>query len=295
MRILSFGEILWDVYPEKRRIGGAPLNFAAHMAKHGHEACMLSAVGKDEWGREACQRMTAWGVSTDLVATLADKQTGRCLVTLDEQSIPQYRLLQDVAYDHIPCEDASAVDADVLYFGTLALRSDENVRTLQRLLANGRFREVMVDVNVRPPFFTSDAVRFAVEQATVLKISSEELPTVAAALDMADFADDVDFVGRLAKQYPRLTCVVITRGADGAYAWDRKSDCGCSCESAQVEVVSTVGAGDSFCAAFLHQYLRGRDLSLCLTYAAQVAGFVVSHREAVPDYTVAADADTFLF
>ena len=138
MRLLAFGEILWDVYPDKKFLGGAPLNFAAHLAKHGEDAYMVSALGADELGTEALRQLERWNVHTDYVAQNAQKETGKCLVTLDERSIPSYNLLQDVAYDRI---DGAGIagNFDVLYFGTLALRSEENFKTLKEIRVNHFF------------------------------------------------------------------------------------------------------------------------------------------------------------
>ncbi|MBE6792583.1 MAG: carbohydrate kinase [Ruminococcaceae bacterium] len=286
VKILSFGEILWDVYPDKQHIGGAPLNFAAHLAKHGEDVSMLSALGKDTLGKEALQQLKAWGIDTTYVATLSDKPTGSCQVTLDANAVPTYNLLEDVAYDYIPCDTVTDT-FDVLYFGTLALRSTYNLESLQKLLNKGRHRDVFVDVNIRPPFYTAQTVRFAAENATIIKISDEEMPTVASLLGLETAAVQ-DFVRVLAKKYPNLRCIIVTRGADGALAFDTAHNALYSCESERVQVVSTVGAGDSFSAAFLHKYLQGQGLDACLVYAAKVAGFVVSHVGAVPEYHKAA-------
>lgn len=283
MKVLSFGEVLWDVYPDEKFIGGAPLNFAAHLARHGEDVYMLSALGHDDLGEAAQAQLKAWGIHTDYVAVLDSKRTGRCLVTLDDNFVPTYDLLQDTAYDRIPCDRVP--DAfDVLYFGTLALRSDYNFDSVKKLLETSHFKEVFVDVNIRPPFYSPETVRFAVENATVLKISQEEQETAAQLLGIPQTADWRAFAGALADTYKNLKYIVITLGAQGAYALgcaDRKEY---SCAGAKVQAVSTVGAGDSFCAAFLHEYLGGSGICGCLEYAAKVAGFVVSRQAAVPEY-----------
>lgn len=282
VKILSFGEVLWDVYPDEKHIGGAPLNFAAHLAKHGADVSMLSAVGKDALGGEALQQLKAWGIDTTHVATLSDKPTGSCQVTLDANAVPTYNLLEGVAYDYIPCDTVTDT-VDVLYFGTLALRSAYNRESLQQLLNKGFHRDVFVDINIRPPFYTAQTVQFAAENASIIKISDEEMPTVASLIGLENAAPQ-DFVRVLAKKYPNLRCVIVTLGADGALAFDTAHDAVYSCESERVQVVSTVGAGDSFSAAFLYKYLQGQGLDTCLAYAAKVAGFVVSHYGAVPEY-----------
>ncbi len=281
MKVISFGEIVWDVYPENACLGGAPLNFAAHLARHGHDVYMLSAVGTDDYGEKALLQIKEWGIHTAYIARLPEAQTGKCLVSLNETGVPVYDLLQNTAYDRIPL--TASLAADVLYFGTLALRSESNRRTLQQLLNTTPFSEVFVDVNIRAPFYSDDTIRFAVEKATVLKISDEELPMVAKALDMS-LADPRAFMKQVAFNYPSVQCLILTRGAEGAYVYHRAEDTIYSCDSKAVDVVSTVGAGDSFSAAFLHMYSKQEPVLRCASYAATVAGFVVSRQEAVPPY-----------
>ncbi|MBQ7896983.1 MAG: carbohydrate kinase [Clostridia bacterium] len=282
MKILSFGEILWDVYPDESYIGGAPLNFAAHLKKHGEEVYMLSALGEDSLGERARHVLEEWGINVEYVSVLKDKETGKCLVTLDENSLPSYNLLYDVAYDFI---DSGVVteNFDVLYFGTLALRSVGNLNSIKALLEKGVFGEVFVDVNIRPPFYSKESVELAINNATILKVSLEELYEVASLLDMKESEDYKAFAKELKKKNPRLKCIIITLGADGAYALEHGEY---YCPAEKACVVSTVGAGDSFSASFLHKYLKGNNVKDCLKYASRVAGFVVSHSAAVPDYNV---------
>lgn len=284
MKVLAFGEILWDVYPEQACIGGAPVNFAAHLARHCETVALLSAVGRDSLGAEALARLAELGVSTRYVAQLEGRKTGRCLVELDEKGVPVYRLETEVAYD---CIDGGALAErfDVLYFGTLALRGAHNLYTLRRLLAQNPFSEVFVDMNLRAPFYCRETVAFCAAQATVLKMSAEEISAVAAALKMDSGDDFRRFAAGLRTQYPRLKWVLITLGADGAFGYDCRTGEDCCCPGCPVTVASTVGAGDSFSAAFLHRLSRGDSLRDCLEYATQVASFVVSSVEAIPAYS----------
>lgn len=282
MKILSFGEILWDVYPDEAYIGGAPFNFAAHSVKQGGEAYMLSALGNDELGIKAKSELRKHGVLCDYVTFYDEFETGKCLVTLDENSVPSYNLLNNVAYDFIPSENVPNIFY-VLYFGTLALRSEYNFSSIKSLVKTNSFKEIFVDVNIRAPFYSEDRVRFAVENATMLKISLEELKTVGEILGIN--ADDYKtFAKELYKNYRNLNCVIITLGPDGAYALDCKTQQDYSCGCNDVKVVSTVGAGDSFSASFLNKYLKGANLTDCLMHATRIAELVVSSAEAIPDY-----------
>ena len=270
-KILAFGEILWDVYPDEAFLGGAPLNFSAHLAKHGEAAYLLSAVGDDTWGVRAKEKLTCFGVHTDYVPSLRGLPTGQAIVTLDESGTPSYRFLEDAAYEHIPVPPLPD-GFDVLYFGTLALQSKNNLHALSALLASYRFSEVFVDVNIRAPFYSAETVAFAVAHATILKVSEEELPTVASLLGLSPVTSHQDFAHALQERYANLTCIVITLGGDGAYALCQGQEA--SCAATPATVASTVGAGDSFSAAFLHRYLQGDDIPSALAHAAKVAAFV---------------------
>ena len=203
MNILSFGEILWDVYPDTKCLGGAPLNFAAHLKKHGENVFMMSAVGNDDLGNEAKKHIDALGISAKYITELKDKTTGRCMVTLDENKVPLYNLLQDVAYDYISW-DKITDSFDVLYFGTLALRSENNFHQINKLIKEGEFKHVFVDINIRPPFYSEESVTFSIEKATVLKISIEELPVVSEILGLGMSTDYKEFATRLSDLYSNL-------------------------------------------------------------------------------------------
>ena len=154
---------------------------------------------------------------------------------------------------------------------------------MQTLLAQYRFSDVFVDINIRAPFYSEESVRFAVQHATVLKISDEELPTVASLLSL-NSEEPRAFMAELTASYPSVKCLILTRGGDGAYVYHRAEDTIHSCDSRKVDVVSTVGAGDSFSAAFMHMYGDRKPIPECANYASAVAGFVVSRQDAVPFY-----------
>ena len=282
MRVLSFGEILWDVYPDNKYIGGAPLNFAAHFVKQGGSAYMVSALGYDELGQIALNMLENWKIGTDYVTILPEIQTGKCLVTLDESGLPSYDLLRDVAYDHIECKIKDK-EFDALYFGTLALRSRNNLNCLSDVIKNNEFKEIFVDINVRPPFYSKESILFAFEHATMMKISDEELPIITKCL----FDYDCDYESaskRLSEEFGNLKMIVVTRGENGSFAYDCRSGKSYMSDSQKVDVVSTVGAGDSYSASFMYNYLSGRSIDECLKQASKLSAFVVSKKDAIPDY-----------
>ena len=282
MRVLSFGEILWDVYPDNKYIGGAPLNFAAHFVKQGGSAYMVSALGDDELGQIALNMLENWKIGTDYVTILSEIQTGKCLVKLDESGLPSYDLLSDVAYDCIKCQ-IKGKEFDALYFGTLALRSRNNLNCLSDVINNNEFKEIFVDINIRPPFYSKDTIRFAFEHATLMKISDEELPIITKCL----FDCDCDYstaTKLLSKEFGNLKMIVVTRGENGSFANDCRSGKTYLSDAQKVDVVSTVGAGDSYSAAFMYNYLSGRSIDECLKQASKLSAFVVSKKDAIPEY-----------
>lgn len=281
MKLLSFGEILWDVYPEKSCIGGAPFNFAAHFVKQGGEAYMLSAVGEDELGRAALESLKRLGIGTDYMS-VSEKETGKCLVELDSRGIPSYNLLNSVAYDDISC-GAISEDIKLLYFGTLALRDEHNVKTLLNLADSHSFDEIFADVNIRKPFISREAIMLCLNRATIIKISDEELPFFSSEAFGCECDCDTA-ADKIFANHPNIRLVIITKGAEGSVAYDRLSGKRFESKAVKTEVVSTVGAGDSFSAAFLYKYISGLDIERCLKFASLVSAFVVSKTEAVPEY-----------
>lgn len=282
MKAFIFGEVLWDIYPDSRFIGGAPLNFAAHFAKCGGESYLCSAIGKDELAKETLCAVQQLSVNTKYISQ-SDKATGRCMVTLDENSVPSYKLLADTAYDDIPYPNLKNEAFDALYFGTLALRAESNFNCLRKIVENNRFDEIFVDVNIRKPHISEATLRYAVNNATVLKLSDEELPVVLQLLHMEKLSPE-ETAKRLCKVSEKLKTVIVTLGEKGSFAYDKQTDGVIHCAAQKTTAVSTVGAGDSFSAAFLSEYLRGKSLADCLAFASKISGFVVSHKEAVPDY-----------
>ncbi|MBO5779420.1 MAG: carbohydrate kinase [Clostridia bacterium] len=283
--VLVFGEIIWDVYPDKACIGGAPLNFAAHFVREGGTAALHSAVGKDDLSAPALEFLKKNGVDTKFISAV-DHPTGRCDVTLSASGIPSYYVVPDVAYDHIPADRTVALCAeaegyDVLYFGTLAQRG-ESRQALELLLREGNFREIFCDVNLRQNCYDAKSVANCLENATILKISDEEEPLlrkVAGYLPKGAPVEEAPVA--LFGEYLQLEAIVLTRGDKGATLYRR----GCtplSVPAAPAKVVSTVGAGDSFGAAWLYHYLVGDDYLTCMEAATKRAAYVISHAEAVP-------------
>lgn len=277
MKILVFGEILWDIFGDKKEIGGAPFNFAAHAAKLGADVYMVSALGNDELGKDALSFARKYGIHTDYVA-LTEKPTGFCKVTLDGEK-PRYELVTGVAYDAIPCPEANST-YDAFYFGTLAQRNPASRAALEQLLDRVCAKEVFFDINIRQNFYSKAVVENSLKRTTILKISREEMQ-VFTELGLADASSPEKLCLSLAEKYP-LKIILVTLDKDGALLYTKKGFL--YSRKPESRVVSTVGAGDSFSACFLVNYLNGADLEVCLDRAVTLSDYVVTQLGAVPEY-----------
>ncbi len=282
--ILSFGEVLWDLFPEGPRFGGAPANFACHAAVLGAEVSLVSAVGGDPRGQEALKILRAYGVDTSLVQSIADAQTGSVGVDLDEKGKPSYTIHEGSAWDRIAwgAELAERVgQANAVYFGTLGQRSEISRASIRRALdvavATGVHR--VLDINLREPFFDGAMIRESVEYASVLKLSDDELVQVSDACGI-DPGDRGEATLRVLLERFSLDMVVLTQGADGALLVT--PDDTIDQPGIPTEIVDTVGAGDSFTASFVVGMLRGEDLGKIVHDACELAAAVCAQAGAVP-------------
>ena len=282
MKILSFGEILWDVYPDSKAIGGASLNLAAHLALMGAESYLVSAIGEDELGEEALSVAEALNIRCDYIKALSDKETGAVVVTLNSDGVPSYEIKDNVAYDLIPEPDIKDGEFEVLTFGTLAFRHTENRDAIKRLLSSIRFNEIYSDLNIRLPHSTKESAELCLENATIIKISDEELPYISEWIFGSIYGSE-DFALKISEKYENIKLIIITKGADGSFALDTATKSFHYADAIPVSVVSTVGAGDSFGAAFLTRYLGGESIDSALIFASKISAFVCSRKEAVPD------------
>lgn len=282
IKVLAFGEVLWDVYSDSKFIGGAPLNFAAHFVRCGGEASICSAVGADELGTVTLEQIKGLGVAADYVS-VNSKPTGRCIVTLDERLVPSYKILDDVAYDYI---SPLAVNEkfDAFYLGTLALRTSENMSCAKKIIEANDFSEIFVDVNIRKPYISREALLFVMNKATILKISDEELVCVSELAEL-EGGDCEECAEEICNKFGNIKAVIITKGENGSVAYIKETKKIVNCKAEKTDVVSTVGAGDSFSAAFLIKYLQKNDVSECMKFASKISGFVVSKKEAIPKYS----------
>jgi fructokinase len=280
--IVALGEVLWDVFPDGPRFGGAPANFACHAAAFGADAAMVSCVGDDELGAGAVAALRERRVSTEHVERRLDYPTGTVQVALDDAGKPTFTIAEDVAWDHLRWAAALsplAESADAVVFGTLGQRSAASRETIQRFLRATRPAALRIyDINIRPPFFSDEVILESLKLANMLKLNDDELPVVAAAAGLSGSDDAV--MRQLVEKF-ELEAIALTRGAAGSLLL--RGDQVSEQPGVAVEVVDTVGAGDSFTATLAIGLLRGMDLDTVNQTASRVAAYVCSQAGATPD------------
>lgn len=277
--IVGIGELLWDMLPSGKAIGGAPANFAYHAGRLGEEGWVVSAVGDDALGHEILDVLDEKRLHS-LVA-MVDKPTGTVQVSLDDAGVPTYTIVEDVAWDHIPFTSKMqelASMADAVCFGSLVQRNGSRASMLKFLEAVPASALKVFDINLRQHFYTPEILRKSLEIADVLKINDEEIVTLSEMFGLG--SDPREACRKLIGQYS-LRFVLLTKGARGSevISPDEVIPQGVG----KVDVVDTVGAGDAFTAAFTVAYLRGDSLADAQKLAGEVTAYVCSHKGAMPE------------
>ncbi|PAY16243.1 carbohydrate kinase [Rhodopirellula sp. SM50] len=276
-QVVGIGEILWDVFPDGPRFGGAPANFSCSTSELSRGAAgvlMVSAVGEDELGRKAIESLKQRGVDTS-VLQVNQHATGKVDVQLDDDGKASYHFADDSAWDHLVWNDALgkvAAKCDAVCFGTLGQRSETSRRTINQFIqATPESTLRILDVNLREPFYDDSVIQQSLALANVLKLNDDELPLLARINGLS--GDDVDVMRQLAARH-QLRYVALTRGADGAaiVSDSEVSDL----PGIPTEVADTVGAGDAFTAAITLGLLGGQDIDTVNRNAIAVASYVCS-------------------
>ncbi|HEV2292509.1 MAG TPA: carbohydrate kinase [Tepidisphaeraceae bacterium] len=276
---LGVGEVLWDLLPSGRQLGGAPANFAFHAQQLGARGVVASAVGADILGDEIEERLQWWGVVSS-IAIDHEHPTGTVSVTLDGQGVPNYVIHHPVAWDflhnhHFP----PATTADVVCFGTLAQRSPVSRQSIQRYLRDTRPDCLRVfDINLRQHFYTEPVIRASLDVAGVLKLNEQELPVVAEMLGLP--SNEAAFTAALFERLVGLRLIALTRGPNGSALLTREATS--QHAGIRTTLADTVGAGDAFTAAVAVGLLKRIPLDRINDAANRIAAFVCSQPGATP-------------
>ena len=281
-KVVGIGEVLWDLLPSGRQLGGAPANFAYHAFALGAEVRIISRVGRDANGRELLQRISELPLSTEYIELDPIAPTGTVSVEIAADGQPKYTIHKNVAWDHIKAEPAACrvvADAHAVCFGTLAQRSEKSrasIRSLVSLAPSNALR--IFDVNLRQHFYSRELMEQSLALANVLKVNDAELGILAEMFGIT--GDSRAQMNGLASRYG-LRVVACTRGVNGSLllADGRWSDH----PGVRAKVADTVGAGDAFTAAMALGFLRAWDLDDINHRANKIAAFVASRPGGTPD------------
>lgn len=281
-KIICFGEVLWDMLPNGKKPGGAPMNVAIHLKKLGEFPIVVSRIGNDAQGEELKQFLAANGLQTQYIGTDEKLPSSEVLVNLDESKNATYEICEPVAWDNILISgelDQLASSAGLFIFGTLAQRNKTTRETLFHLIENSGSTKLL-DVNLRPPYDSSEIVEELLHKADFAKFNDEELALVSSWNGKS--GNDRNVMKWLADFYNCKT-LCVTRGAKGALLFTG----GVFFEhhGFKVEAVDTVGAGDSFLAALVSTLFKGENPQKALEFACAVGAFVASQSGAVPEYS----------
>jgi len=289
MRIVSVGEILWDVIGEREYLGGAPLNFAAHARQLGHEVFLLSAVGEDDRGRGALESLRQRGISAEFVQVLRGKNTGIAEVELDTSGIPTFRIVRPAAYDFVDLTAAqlqriAELRPPWIYFGTLYHMSGQALVSTLKLLEAVPSARCFYDVNLRDGHWRLAVVEQLSAHANVVKLSDSEAESLDASLNAGGQGASVeDFCRHWSEQYGCET-MCVTFGERGCAVFQHGQYC--EVPGFKVQVADTVGSGDAFAAAFVHGIEQGWDARLIGRLANAVGALVASRPGATPDWNM---------
>jgi fructokinase len=281
-KVVGLGEVLWDLFPERNCLGGAPANFAYITTLMGDQGIVASCVGEDSRGVEALQRMDELGLNIDHVQTDRHNPTGTVKVDVDVQGVARFEIAQPVAWDFLEWTldwQHLAETVDAVCFGSLAQRSDRSRATIRRFVRATSPTAVKVfDVNLRQSYYSPEVLSESLRLADIVKLNDEELPKIMK-LEKIPHKDELSSAQYLIGAYD-LKLVCVTRGGRGSLLVRR----GDSSEHPgfRVSVADTVGSGDAFTAGLVHEYLHGASLALMNEVANLVGAWVASEVGATP-------------
>ncbi len=288
--IVGIGELLWDVYPDGRKVaGGAPFNFAHHCHNLGHHAVTVSAVGDDDLGRELRERVRALGLSDEFIQTDPRHPTGTVRVTVDAAGQPSYEIVENVAWDHISWTEeleALAGKCDAVCFGTLAQRRDTSCTTLQTFLQDSRFGDGgnayrVFDINLRQHFHSRDRATWSLYRSYTVKVNAGELRTVAEMFGWPGETEEELVLQLFRFSSAETRVVIVTDGEDGCRIYPERGNVVVE-PGVSANVVDTIGAGDAFTAAMVCLTLEGKPLAECARFAVRYAARVCEYAGGTP-------------
>lgn len=280
MNITSIGEILFDIYPDHKKLGGAPLNFIYHIKKLTDNGNIISRVGKDVLGNKATNELKQANIPLDYIQQDNLHSTGKANVTINEEGEPEFNIDSDSAFDYIELVDETenliSSETDCLYFGTLAQRSEVSRNTIQSLFNRGV--KYFADLNLRENFYDEDILTSTLQAADFLKANYQEMHILNDLLLQSDY--NTEKVAYELMEKFGINMIAVTRGKDGSSIFENGKRFDHS--SVDVKVIDTTGAGDAFSAILCIGYLQGQENTFINKLANEFANEICKFEGALP-------------
>jgi len=283
LNIIGIGEVLWDVFPEGKQLGGAPCNFVYHANKLGANALVVSAVGNDKNGQEIVELLNKKNLPVELIQ-VNEKPTGTVEVNLSDAGVPEYIIHENVAWDYIRFNSAfeqGLLETDIICFGSLAQRNKISRESIVRILKSaGPETLIVFDINLRQHYYNKEIIENSLQSCHVLKLNGEELQIISEMLGLTGDCEESRVI-ELIERY-NLQLLALTHGSEGSLLMTTSEKS--YLPTPKVQVKDTVGAGDSFTAAMVAGFAKGEPLNKLHQKAVEISAFVCTQDGAMPEY-----------
>lgn len=281
--IYCYGEVLWDIFPDGARAGGAPFNVAYNLMKMGIDAHMISRIGDDKLGSDLMKQLDNWNIATQNTQIDHLYPTGTVMASIDEHNEAHYDIIEPVAWDFIEFKDDyinKIRNADAFVFGSLITRGEVSRNTLFELLEIAKFK--VFDVNLRPPFYSLPILKELLVKADLVKMNKAELRLILDFL-AKDYLTEDDSIRYIQETFD-IKEILVSKGSKGAIYYNGEDHY--HAPAVPVKIADTVGSGDAFLAGFLSRRITNSDPEEIMRQATALGGFITSKEGACPSYSL---------
>jgi fructokinase len=281
--VVCFGEVLWDIFPEGSKAGGAPFNVAYNTYKMGVDVKMLSRIGNDELGQKLIDQIQSWGITTDYIQIDDENPTSTVIAKIDKHNEASYEIINDVAWDYIellPEHEVLISVADAVVFGSLSARNEKTKETLLKLLDTATLK--IFDVNFRPPFIDVELIKTLLHKANIVKMNKAEMREIMAYFGEEYRSEDESVV--FIQDHFNINEIILTKGSKGARYFVGNRNYGFP--AVPITIADTVGSGDAFLSGFISKRILGESPEEIMNQAISLGAFITSKSGACPDYDI---------